>query len=130
MPWYVDASIVVHAVLPWGDERAPRWLDSLTANGDTAVSSTLLLLEVTRALRRERLDVSLARAVTRAVEVVSIDDDILRAAGAIEPHVKSLDAIHLATCQLLGANVTVATHDTAMQQVAQQLGFETFDPLA
>lgn len=130
MVWYVDASVVVHAVLPWGHERAPRWLDSLTGQGDVAVSSTLLLLEVTRALRRERLDVSLARTVSGTVELVSIDDGILRAAGAIEPHVKSLDAIHLATCQLLGANVTVATHDAAMRQVAQQLGLETFDPLA
>jgi len=127
--WYVDASIVVHAVLPWGDERAPQWLDSLTGRGDAAVSSTLLRLEVTRALRRERLDVSLARTAA-AIELVSIDDGILHAAGAIGAHVKSLDAIHLATCQLLGANVTVATHDAAMQWVAQQLGFETFDPLA
>ncbi len=51
-------------------------------------------------------------------------------AGAIEPHVRSFDAIHLATCQLLGAEVTVATRDAAMRQVAQQLGFATFDPLA
>ena len=129
MRWYLDASVALHAVLPGGDRRARKWLDAARANGDEVFSSTLLHLEIARVLRRERLGMSLARPLIERINQVSIDDGVLRFAAAIEPHVKSLDAIHLATCSLLGAAVTVATHDTGMTNAAAALGLEAFDPL-
>jgi len=130
MRWYIDASIALHALLPSGDARARRWLDATTLAGDEVFSSTLLQLELTRVLRREGLDVSMARPVLDRVNLVSIDDGILRFASAIEAHLKSLDAIHLATCGLLGSGITVVTHDENMAEVAASLGLEAIDPLS
>ncbi|MBL0029898.1 MAG: PIN domain-containing protein [Rhodanobacteraceae bacterium] len=117
-------------MLPGGDLRARRWLDAVTQAGDDVFSSMLLHLELARVLRREGLDVSMARPVLDRVNLVSIDDGVLRFAAAIEAHIKSLDAIHLATCALLGANIRIVTHDAQMSAAAASLGLETMDPLA
>lgn len=128
--WYLDSSIALHVILAGGDQRARTWLNGVLASGEQIHSSFLLHLELTRVLRREQLDVALADLVLDRVEVISINDGVLQSAAAIETHVKSLDAIHLATCMLLGPDVTVVTHDAAMSQVAQSLGFDTTDPIA
>lgn len=128
--WYLDASVGLHAVLPWGDPRAREWLESMDDQRGALYSSTVLQLEIVRALRRERLDIGFSRLVLDRVELVSIDDGVLRVAGSIEPHMKSLDAIHLATCSMLGSGVTVVTHDRGMAAAAVQLGFDTLDPLS
>lgn len=130
MRWYIDASVALHALLPGGDLRARRWLDAVTQAGDDVFSSMLLHLELARVLRREGLDVSMARPVLDRVNLVSIDDGVLRFAAAIEAHIKSLDAIHLATCALLGANISIVTHDAQMSAAAASLGLEAMDPLA
>lgn len=129
MRYYLESSVALHAVLPGGDSRARDWLDGAATRGDEVFSSVLLHLEMTRVLRREQLDPSRARLVMDRVSRVSIDDGIIRVAAAIEPHVKSLDAIHLATCSLLGSNVTLVSHDTTMREVAGQLGIDDLDPL-
>lgn len=129
MAWYLDTSVALHAVLPWGDARARVWLQSFDGKDAAICSSTLLQLEIVRALRRERLDTRHARLVLDRLDLIGIDDGLLRFAAAIEPHVKSLDAIHLATCSLLGNGVTVVTHDANMAEVAVRLGFDVHDPL-
>lgn len=130
MRFYLDASVALHAALPWGDARARAWLQALDGSPEGACSSTLLQLEMMRVLRRERVDTTYARLVLDRLDLISIDDGILRFAGAIEPHVKSLDAIHLATCSLLGNAVTMVTHDVNMADVAIHMGFDVHDPLA
>lgn len=130
MRWYLDASVALHVMLPGGDGRARNWLETVRLDGDEVYSSSLLHLELTRVLRRERLDLSLARPVLDRINLVGIDDGVLRFAAAIEPHVKSLDAIHLATCSLLGSGVTLVTHDSNMAEVAPLLGVDAFDPLS
>jgi predicted nucleic acid-binding protein len=128
MRWYIDASVALHALLPGGDLRARRWLDAVTQAGDDVFSSMLLHLELTRVLRREGLDVSMARPVLDRVNLVSIDDGVLRFAAAIEAHIKSLDAIHLATCALLGPNIRMNPRRPDVP--CASLGLETMDPLA
>lgn len=128
MPVYLDTSLAIHAVLPDGDPLVRPWLDRVAAT-DEIVSSTLLRLELTRVCRRDGVDPIGASAVLDRVREASINDSILRDAGALEPHVKSLDAIHLATCALLGTGVTLATHDRAMTQAARDIGLDVIDPL-
>jgi predicted nucleic acid-binding protein len=130
MRYYLDTSVALHAVLPWGDVRARNWLQRAARQSDDICASTLLRLETVRALRRTNLDVAQANLVTARVNLVSIDDGVLRFAAAIEPHVKSLDAIHLATCSLLGDGLTLVSHDARMLSVARELGFGVHDPLA
>lgn len=130
MRWYLDASVALHALLPGGQLRARDWIDRTYASGDEIYSSSLLNLELARVLRREQLDLALARPVLDRIHLISINDGVLRFAAAIEAHIRSLDAIHLATCLLMGGNVTVVTHDTQMAQVAAGLGLATLDPLS
>lgn len=130
MNWYLDTSVALHALLPGGDPRARVWIDETRQKGEAIYSSTLLRLEVVRALRRERLDVELARPLIERIDLIALDDGIVNVAAAIEPHVRSLDAIHLATCSLLGFGSTVVTHDAQMASAARHLGLESFDPLA
>lgn len=129
MRWYLDASVALYAILPGGGDHVQRWLDAAHARGETVFSSSLLQLELTRTLRREQLSPARALPVIRRVDMVSIDDGVLRLAAAIEPHVKSLDAIHFATCSQLGNDVSMVTHDDNMAEVAQALGFPVHDPL-
>ena len=130
MRWYLDASVALHAILPFGDRRARPWLLDRHAAADQLLSSTLLELEIARALRRDRLDLQRARLVLDRVSLVSLEDGVLHVAANIEPHGKTLDAIHLATCSMLGYGVTLATHDAAMILACGNLGIATFDPLA
>lgn len=127
--WYLDTSVALHAILPGGDPRARVWIDDARTRAETVVSSTLLQLEATRALRREKLATTLATPLVERIALASIDDGILRSAAAIEPHVRALDAIHLATCMTLGSGVVLVTHDTRMAEVAHTLGYRTVDPL-
>ncbi len=130
MRWYVDTSVALHAVLPWGDLRAQRWLDACAARHEQPYASSLLQLELTRALRRVRLELELAAPLLRRVNLLRIDDGELHFAASIEPHVRSLDAIHLAACFLLGPDIRLATHDAGMLEVAAGLGIDAVDPLA
>jgi predicted nucleic acid-binding protein len=127
--WYLDTSLALHALLPTGDARAAEWLDQANRTG-SLYSSTLLELEIVRVLRRERLAIERAGEVLDRVNLVSIDDGVLRAGAAIEPHVRSSDAIHLATCALLGSDAALATHDAGMRETAYALGRSVIDPLA
>lgn len=129
MRFYLDTSVALHAILPGGDERVADWLDSVRHDGGELFSSTLLHVEMARVLRRDGLDVALCKPVLDRVGLVSIDDAVIRSAVDIEPHAKSLDAIHLATCSLLGSDVTLVTHDATMEQAAVQLGLDPLDPL-
>lgn len=129
MKWYLDSSVAIHAVLPAGDPRARTWLTASSEQVADLCSSRLLHLEMVRTLRREQMDPGWARLVTDRIELISIDDGVLRFAAAIEPHLRSLDAIHLATCSLLGDSFTVVTHDARMAAAATELGFDVHDPL-
>ncbi|MBG6084438.1 PIN domain-containing protein [Zhihengliuella flava] len=127
MRWYLDSSVALDVVLrPLG--RSASWMKSNLTRGDEFASSSLLKLEAARVLRRENLALQSADHVLRNASFFGIDDGVLRFAAAIEPHVKSLDAIHLATCSLLGSTVTMASHDRQMLAVAEELGLDVHDP--
>jgi predicted nucleic acid-binding protein len=128
MRYYVDTSVALHALLPGGDVRAIAWFESVD-EADELFSSALIELEIARVLRRESLDLTDGRAVLDRLNLISVDGFTLRAAAAIEPHVKTLDSIHLATCLQLGEGVTLITHDLTMAQAAETLGVPTHDPV-
>lgn len=128
--YYLDSSVALHALLPGGAAAARLWVDEARMRGDRLVSSSLLGLELARVLRRESLDPSWARSITERVDQVSVNDGVVRFAASLEPHLKSLDALHLATCLLLGPEVTLVTHDLAMSQGCRVLDIDVFDPLS
>ena len=130
MRYYLDTSVAVEALLPGGDPAARAWIDRIAVGPGSVFSSTLLHLELSRVLRREAIPIDRVGAVLRRIDQISIDDGILAAAAAIEPHVRSLDAIHLATCALIGTGACLVTHDAGMSAAALALGFAVLDPLA
>jgi predicted nucleic acid-binding protein len=96
------------------------------------VSSALARTEVLRALLPAgEIALSRGREVLRRLDLVRISDRVLDAAGYLEPaQVRSLDAIHLATAQLLGADLGhVVTYDDRMADAARSLGLKTTSPV-
>jgi predicted nucleic acid-binding protein len=127
--YYLDTSVALRALLGHSPSAA-EWIDSMSAAPeDELVSSRLLRTELTRVLRRERLPVSLRDEVLDVLALVPITEGVLAAAEAIEPHVKTLDAIHLGSIIAGGLDVTVVTHDAGMKAAAERLGYPCLDPI-
>lgn len=124
--YYLDTSVAVHVLE--GDVTAMEWFDAATADADV-VSSRLLQTELTRVLRRERRQVLDREALLDHVGLVPISDSILTAAESITEHVKTLDAIHLATALRLGSATVLVSHDQTLLRVAAELGIRASDPL-
>lgn len=124
---YLDSSVALRAVLNVPERAAVRaWLD---ASDSTVVSSRLLQTELIRVLRRERRPATDAAPLLDRVGLVDISRETHSVAESIERHVKTLDALHLATAILLGSPVVVATHDHVMAAVAGYLGIVVTDPV-
>lgn len=124
---YLDTSIAVRAVLNVPERAAVRaWLD---ASDTTIVSSRLLQTELVRVLRREGRPATDAAPILDRVGLVDITRETHSVAESIERHVKTLDALHLATALLLGSPLVVATHDQTMAAVAGHLGMAVTDPV-
>ncbi|MEO9044172.1 MAG: type II toxin-antitoxin system VapC family toxin [Candidatus Dormibacter sp.] len=95
------------------------------------LSSALVEVEVPRALRRVAPDALPAVPQTLArLYRVEIDAAIRAAAGALsDPEVRSLDAIHLATAQAMGAGLQAfVTYDRKLLHAADALGLPTASP--
>ncbi|WP_336087760.1 type II toxin-antitoxin system VapC family toxin [Nocardia sp. SSK8] len=128
--FYLDTSVAVRIIL--GHSRpAAEWFDATTADdASRIISSRLLRTEITRVLRREGLPVLDRGQIIDYIDIVPVDHAVLNEAEAIISHIKTLDAIHLASALRSGLeDLTVVTHDTAMATVAGQLGFAVFDPV-
>ncbi|HMR48397.1 MAG TPA: PIN domain-containing protein [Arachnia sp.] len=128
--YLLDSSVAVR-ILFGHSPAAAAWFDDVTGDpGAEVLASRILRTELTRVLRREGNPVSRRDEVLDFVGIIPISDAILAEAEAIVPHVKTLDAIHLASLLHTGLDATVVTHDTTMRSVAELLGYPTLDPVA
>ena len=126
--FYLDTSIAYHALV--GTPGAAEWFDQIDNEDPGAlVSSRLLRTELTRALRRDGTPVQDRDAVLDKVAQVPLTESVLVGAEAITEHVKTLDAIHLASALALGSDVVMVSHDDGIKRVAALLGLDVFDPL-
>ncbi len=126
--YYLDTSIAYHALV--GTPSAAEWFDRTdNENPGSLVSSRLLRTELTRALRRDGTPVQDRDAVLDRVAQVPLTESVLVGAEAITEHVKTLDAIHLASALALGSDVVMVSHDEGIKRVAALLGLDVFDPL-
>lgn len=131
---YIETSALLAALLE-GDEGAGR---AVSAAG-RRVASLLTFAEAARAVLRaratgrltmadERAALGALRTYERRCAVVSVADAVLVRAGRpfpVEP-IRTLDAIHLATVELLGETpqlVTVVTRDARIRENATALGY-------
>ncbi len=128
--YYLDSSVAVRIVLGHSPEAA-AWFDAITGSDDDRVlSSRLLRTELTRVLRREGLPLTDRDQVLDYLDTVPLDHAVLHEAEAIVPHIRTLDAVHLASALRSGLDdLTMVTHDRAMTGVATQIGFRVLDPV-
>lgn len=128
--WYLDSSVALRVLLAHSVEAA-EWFDERAFAGDAFASSRLLELELTRVFRRESLDVVEVADFVAELTLLTVDDALVAEAAAIVPHLRSLDALHLAAAQRIGVDaVTIVTHDLGMAKTAESLGFAVHDPVA
>lgn len=125
---YLDSSAIVKLAVR-EPESAP--LRRYLRRKRPLLTSALARTEVARALLPFG-----AAAVARGVdvlqrlEVVRINDRVLRAAATLLPvELRSLDAIHLATARQLGEDLArLCTYDERMAAAAAGLGFTVVAP--
>lgn len=130
---YIETSLLLSALL----EDDPEAVEALR-RARHPVTSMLTMAESRRALRRARATgripeereaqcLHVLATTFDAWVLVRITDEVLQRAGEpfeMEP-VRTLDAVHLATAQLLGApaDVTVLTRDDRVRRNAAAMGF-------
>jgi predicted nucleic acid-binding protein len=131
---YLDSAALVKLVRQ--EEYSPDLVDWLNSHPDIPlVSSALVEVEVPRALRRSAPQalIGVPAAVGRLFRL-EIDPTIRATAAAFaEPTLRSLDAIHLATAQVLaneaGSTLTAfVTYDQRLLASARDAGFPTASP--
>lgn len=125
---YVDSSALVKLVVEEPESGALR---RHLRRRSPLVASALVRTEVVRAVLPQG-DAAVARAqvVLSLLELIRVNDQVLRAAGALlPPEIRSLDAIHLATVVLLRRDVgTLVTYDERMTAAARTLKLRTAAP--
>ncbi len=124
---YVDSSVLVTIALSQtGWETVAETLGQAQDDGYRLASSRLLWLEAVRVATRERLIGNNIDAVLdenlNFVDQLPITETVWERAATIEQHLKTLDAIHLATCEIAGATLATVGVDGAMRRVAQARG--------
>lgn len=131
---YVESTALVAALLEH-DTAVMRALPAGTARATSALTFAETARAIVRARATERLTEAQAQAATRALRtfqrrcfVVEVDARVLARVGRpfpVEP-IRTLDAVHLATAELLGEPpqlVTIVTRDTRVRDNAKALGF-------
>lgn len=125
---YVDSSALVKLAVEEPQSAALR--DYLRRRRPLVVSA-LARTEVARALMPFGPGaVARGEDVLARIDVVRVNDRILRAAGTMPPpDLRSLDAIHLATARELGAELgKVCTYDDRLAAAAEALGLSVVAP--
>jgi predicted nucleic acid-binding protein len=124
---YIDSSVLLTVALrQHGHEAVRATLSNAQAQGMTAVSSRLLWLEARRVIVREQLEGDdVAADVDEALATIGalpLTEDVWQRALSLEQHVKSLDALHVATCELVGATLLTARLDGGIRSMAEARG--------
>jgi uncharacterized protein len=130
---YLDSAALVKLVREEAESRAlVDWLNGQP--GQRLVASALVEVEVPRALRRSQPGVLGAVAATLArIDRIAIDAAVRATAAAyVDPLLRSLDAIHLATAdELVASGKTVSafvTYDARLADSARAAGLSVVAP--
>ena len=125
---YLDSSAIVKLAVREPESAALR---RYLRHRRPLVSSALARVEVLRALLPGGAEAvaSGGRVLTR-IDLIRVNDRVLGLAGTLQPHeMRTLDAIHLATADQLGAELgAVVTYDDRMTAAAKQLGHRVASP--
>lgn len=102
-------------------------LDQLSAE-DSIASSVLLETELRRLAVRESLPQQDVSTLLRGIRLLQARRQVFQSAGLLpEPSLRSLDALHLASAILDGADVMI-TYDQRLIAAAEAVGMTTESP--
>ena len=125
---YLDSSAIVKLAVEEPETPAlRRWLRGKRP----LVTSALARTEVARALLPFGAEaVGRGAEVLSRVEIVRLNDRILTTAGVLQPvYLRTLDAIHLATADALGADLArICTYDVRLAAMAADRGWQVVAP--
>ncbi len=126
---YLDTSAAIKLLVPETHSAAlGAWL---TERDDPVISSGLLRVELRRALHRSNVDAELhqqAEQLLGGMHLRPIDAVVEHAAQLEEQHLRSLDAIHLATALSSDPAPVLVTYDTGLARHAAHTGLTTTAP--
>lgn len=125
---YLDSSALVKLVATEPESDA---LNKFLAARLVRVSCALARVEVIRAARHRGLvPVVRARELLQTIELIELGDELLDRAADLQPiGLRSLDAIHLAAAQTLGAALReLVTYDRRMIEAARTLAIRVVAP--
>ncbi len=125
---YLDSSAVLKLLV---DENESMALEGYLEGKFDMVTSALAVTEVIIGVRRHgAMPLKEAYAVFETIDLIEIEDAILRSAGTVGlPTLGTLDAIHIATALTLGDELdALVTYDRRMQEAATALGIEFAAP--
>jgi predicted nucleic acid-binding protein len=124
---YADSSALVKLLL---DEPERPALESYLRRRPRLWSSGLAKVEVTRAavVANPVMGPEEADRLLKACELVDVDDWILdHAKKLVDPSLRALDAIHLASALLVGPDELIA-YDRRLLRAAERAGLNTASP--
>jgi predicted nucleic acid-binding protein len=125
---YLDSSAIVKLAVREPESAALR---RYLRNRRPRVSSALARAEVMRALLGKGDAARKAgRRVLADLDLVRLDNRVLDLAGELLPfELRTLDAIHLATAQRLGVDLSrLCTYDGRMRDAAEEMGMTVVSP--
>jgi predicted nucleic acid-binding protein len=127
--WYVDSSVLLRAVV----DRSPAaraWFEQRAGAGDRFVASRLMEVEVRRVAKNAGVEQDVVSEYLDEFLLMTVSDDLLEEAVALEGKLGGADAIHVASAARLGPSaLAMVTHDRQMAVAAMNLGFDVLDPV-
>lgn len=129
---YLDSAALVKLVREEDETRAlVTWLNERA--GQRLVASVLVDVEVPRALRRQPGVLGAVAATLARIDRIELDAAVRATAAAyVDPLLRSLDAIHLATAEQLvasGKDVgAFVTYDKRLAEAARACSFSVVAP--
>lgn len=129
MTAYVDTSAAAKLLIDEPESRGvATYLDKLAADNVSLVSSILLETELRRLAMRHNLSQTLVSEILHRFDLIEPDRAIFVEAGLLPgTHLRTLDALHIATAVRVGANAIVG-YDTRQLDGARELGISVVTP--
>ena len=127
---YFDSSALLKLLFEEPESaQLEEWVSERSAI--PAVSSELVKIEVIRAARRlDQQVLAAARRLVAQLDLVPMTSDLIESAGEVGPdHLRSLDAIHLASALSLGSALTAfVAYDARVTAAARDAGLPITQP--
>ncbi len=125
---YLDSSAVIPLIR--AEDSTPKvreYLQDLRPDQHYLISGRIIETEMRRVATRLDIDQSEVSSISRGIEIIEITPAIFRAAGQTRPqHLRSLDALHLATALAANASAMI-TLDQRFGEACSEVGLPVLD---